>query len=190
MEPVGILVYDIPTAQKTLYHALYHRIRRAGIRVNNSVFLIRWGQKAEIEDIVKKSEERALEVYEMQKKKGIRAECPDLKRANVRVLKFDSISEEEANQMANQAMASFISGIAESLRRRVEKMKQRKEKELPAHAQRALAEKVEIAEGLITVFQLTSDVEHRLQAVKKLVAAQLGAEAVKRFLKGEKKEVA
>ena len=176
----GVLVYDIPSTQMPLYQALYNKIRWAGIRVNNSVFLVQWGQKAEIERLVASAEAQAIKTWERKKVegKGKEIEKPDIKKANVHILKFDISSKEEIDDMANQATSDYIEQVSRSFQRRLEKMKTRNEPELPLHVQKHFVTSLEIAEGLITAFQLTEDVEYRFQAVKEIIAAQLNIEAV------------
>ena len=164
----GVLVYDIPTSLAALGNRLRKLIRKVSIRVNLSVYMIQWGQKAQIEAMVARAETKS-----------------EAKVPNIRILKFDSVSDAEARDMAVQGLRDYINGIAAGLRKKVAKMQKEDMTEMEAWAQASFVKKVKEAEGLAVAFQLMEDVEPALKAVSELVEAQLSLDRVRRMLKKE-----
>ena len=48
----GMFVYDVPTANKNLYVKIWKGIRRRAIRINLSVYLIQWGAREAVQNMI------------------------------------------------------------------------------------------------------------------------------------------
>lgn len=98
----GILIYDVPTESKALYTRLSKRIYQNSIRMNLSVYLIPWGMKQRMQDII---DEAIRETGQ---------------RATVSILKFDTASKEEIERIAIECLRKDIQDTIGRLRDKIQ----------------------------------------------------------------------
>jgi len=63
----GMLIYDVPTKNKKLYVKLWKQIRRRAVRINLSVYLLKWGQKEALQDIIDQAIEEQTALIRFQR---------------------------------------------------------------------------------------------------------------------------
>lgn len=150
----GILIYDIPKGNERLYHRILSRIRRRAIQMNLSVYLMPWGQRDEIQQIID----------EARKVTG--------QYAAVSMLKFDGSDPTELTRVANECFLREIGEISRRLKERIEKARETT-KEISDRYATLVERKLRAADGLVVVFGLAQETQMALEAVKRVCRAEL-----------------
>jgi len=160
----GILMYDIPEGNQTLYFKIQAHIRRRAIRLNLSVWLFKWGMKEELE--------RLIEEVKNDKK------CVG-QTALVFIAKFDNSSHEDLQIQARACLLRDLKMIGEKIIKKVAEAKEKAE-ELGAsfdHIRSAyvkeMKKRLEEAEALAMLFCLTHDIKHAFESTQKILASEL-----------------
>jgi hypothetical protein len=83
----GLLTYDVPVTQRTVYNRLRKKIRSKTIALNWSAYLIPWGKKKEIEDILSEINSQNPNVIESGVYKFDSSQSADLEKAAQRGLR-------------------------------------------------------------------------------------------------------
>jgi CRISPR-associated endonuclease Cas2 len=158
----GILIYDVPTANQSLYHRLQTRIRRRAIRLNLSVYLFIWSYKESLEKIVEEAKK----------------EVPG-QSAVVFVAKFDNESREELRRQAKESLIRDVRGLGTRVLKAVEKAQKKAAEEskiftrLESTYTDNIKKRLEEAKALAMLFGLTHDVEHAFEATQKILASEM-----------------
>lgn len=105
-EEYGVLIYDVPTENKRLYHRILNRIRRRAIRLNLSVYLITWGMREEMQGIM---DDAMAETGQ---------------RATVNIVKFDSATNDEVERMAKEGLRRDIRNALERLTAKIAEVRE------------------------------------------------------------------
>lgn len=164
----GIVIYDIPTRSKRLYYRVHSRIRRRALQMNLSVYLFSWGQRDQLDDLIKE------------------AEADTGQKATFNILKFDTASEEKIREIAVQCLVREIGETARRIKARVNKARE-KYADIPDRSVRNFERRLEIAEGLALVFGLTTEIQDAMAAGKQIFQAEMDAlKAMREELKGGK----
>lgn len=100
----GILMYDVPVANMSLYNRIWKAIRARALHLNHSVYLIKWGEKLRIEQII---DEAVQETGQSLVAK---------------FLKFDPQENENIEAAAREALHRDISEILERLEKKINKV--------------------------------------------------------------------
>jgi hypothetical protein len=150
----GVFLYDVPTGNGRLYHRLRSRIRGIALRINLSCYLIQWGQR-----------QRVLEIVEEAKK-------VTGQYAAVSLLKFDNSDEKEIQRVAKESLTREINLIAERMQKRIAEVR-KKERVLSEACVKRVEQQLKDAESLAIVFGLTEDLSYVLETAKKTFDADL-----------------
>lgn len=170
----GVLVYDVPDGAMKLYGRLRRLICwKHALMVNKSVYLIDWGSKAQIDEIIKDAMEETGE------------------KADISMLPFDASSDDELKDMAIRAMNRMLTETKSRLKKRIEKAKLTIDAKIAAgeevpnavdiirrNQKRILSEvkrRLQQAEGLALVFGFTGEIEAAFEAVKETLSAEMEA---------------
>jgi len=153
-EEYGVLVYDVPQNNLKIYTRIQSRIRRHALRINLSVYLFKWGLKEKLEEIVE----------EARRETG--------QYAAVAIMKFDSSSEEELRRVAREALHHEIRDISRRLREKILAAEEEGERFIPDYTVSRTKKRLEEANGLAIMFNLSEDVKLALEAVEALFVAE------------------
>lgn len=99
----GVLVYDVPLTQRSLYNRLRKKIRHYGIPMTMSVYLIPWGARPEVQAILD----------------GIENEKPGVISSSI--IKFDAAEEKKLAKAAEDGLQAIIRNAKELMMKRLEK---------------------------------------------------------------------
>jgi len=152
----GILIYDVPSNNQKLYNKLRTRITRRAIRMNQSVYIMKWGMKDAIQDIVDEAFESTGQ------------------RATVCMLPFDPSSRTEILQLAKDSLINEVRNVAERLSQRVKDCLAKSE-DLPSRYFDRAKERLVEAEGLAIMFCLSQDLDAVMAAARNIFEAELSA---------------
>lgn len=98
---LGVLCYDVPVNQKSVYNKLRRAIKGYALPMTWSVYLIQWGMKNEIEEVLQ--------------------EIIQKKRIRYRILKFDDSDQQALEEACQDALRQLISQTKETLHKRLKK---------------------------------------------------------------------
>lgn len=147
----GLLVYDIPSSEKKLYGKIRKAIKGKCLRINLSVYLIPWAQKAQMESII--------------------AEAGGQNYATL--TKFDSSESEQLEVVAKRCLQEQTSKVLKSLQAEVDASVQKY-----AHVYRA-KENLAEAQAIALLFGFQPDVTALFDACKNLLSALVTSRYVK-----------
>lgn len=99
----GVLVYDVPITQRSLYNKLRKKIRRHGIPMTQSVYLIPWGSRAAVQAVLD----------------GLNSEKPNVLSSSI--IKFDQAEEKKLVQKAQDGLNTMIRNAKELMMKRLTK---------------------------------------------------------------------
>lgn len=180
LENAGMIVYDIPDGLRTFGNYLRKVLRRAGaLPVNLSVYFVNWADVPRINEIIGAAKKKyAIEIADaVQNVRGL------TRPLRVNILKFDNATAPEALQMAREGLSWHIAALHASLRKRLAKMQEEGEAELPKRVQVILIKGVLEAEAMAMSFRLMEDVGVALDTLREAVVAQINAEVATKYLK-------
>ena len=160
----GILMYDISVKKRNFADTLRRRLRRWGIRINFSVWLIDWRARAVIRKVI-------LEVEKQY----------DEKVPSIKFRKFDEESRDEADGDALEGLMQFINDTADAVMTSAKQKIEQGQKELPRRKQYDFLHRLEDIRTLAITFKLMADVEVAYDTIKKLVVAELNFEVLKKL---------
>ena len=103
-------------------------------------------------------------------------------RQRCHILKFDDSNADRVRDMAVEGLSYLIADIHASIDRRLEKMRNRAEAELPRRIQIELIRKIEEVEAHAVAFRLMESVEEALEAARSAVVAQIGADVATKYM--------
>jgi len=169
----GIFMYDIAVTKRNFADTLRRRLRRWGIRINWSVWLIDWRARAAIRKVI-------LEVEEQY----------DEKIPSIKFRKFDEESRDEADGDALEGLMQFINETADAVLDSVRKKTEKGLKELPRRKQYDFLHRLEDIKTLAITFKLMEDIEVAYETVKKLVSAELNFDVMQKLQEEKEKEEA
>jgi len=152
----GILIYDIPQNNSRLYYQLRSKISRRAIRMNLSVWLFPWGQKADLDGVI----------AEAKKATG--------QSATVAILKFDNSDQAEIERIARESLLRETHDLGKRLMERVA-VAEEKCKEVSDRYVKEVERRLQAAEGLVVLFGLTHDISVAIEAVRESVRAEVQA---------------
>jgi len=98
---LGLLTYDVPLTERSVYNKLRQRIRRVAIPLNWSAYLIPWGLRETIKQILAE----------------IQSEKPNVVSSNV--IKFDSSEEKVLMQAAERGLNQIIKNTHKQMMKRL-----------------------------------------------------------------------
>lgn len=150
----GMVVYDIPQGNQNLYQRIWHRIRRNAIRINLSVYLIPWGYRAVMQDII----EDAMEATGQ--------------KATFSILKYDKESQDEVEALAREQLNREVIDTMKRLQVKAQEYLEQG-KELPKRYLNTVNERLESAKALSVIFGLTQDVNLSMKAALDVFNAQM-----------------
>jgi len=163
----GVVIYDVPTTNMKMWYRLRNRIGAQGIRMNLSAYLVPWGRRAAIQQIV---EQARIETGQY---------------AAVSIIKFDNSEENELAKVAEQSMVRELEDIGKRLKKTVEKARENC-KDISDRYIRTVEKKLELAEGLAVVFGLTGDFKIAMDSAKQIFLAEVDALRAERSAKSGK----
>jgi hypothetical protein len=99
----GVLVYDVPLTQRSLYNRLRKKIRKYGIPMTWSVYLIPWGERSMIQSILD----------------GIESDRPNV--VSSKIIKFDPAEEKKLERAASDGLNLIIRNAKELMMKRLQK---------------------------------------------------------------------
>jgi len=169
LSEIGILHYDIPGGLNCFWYRL-QRVLRSGraLQASKSVYLVNWADVPKVQELIDGAKKAFAEKYPER--------VGGLWGLRMSFLKFDDATAEEARAMAVDGLSRLISEIGAALKARIEKMREYGEEDLPQRVKRSFAQRVQECEGLAVAFRLMEEVEVALDAVKKVVVAEVGAD--------------
>lgn len=106
----GVLVYDVPLTQRSLYNKLRKRIRKYGIPMTWSVYLIPWGERDVVQGILD----------------GIESQKPGI--VSSKIIKFDTFEEKKLAAAAHDGLNHIIKNAKELMMKRLEKAEENQNK--------------------------------------------------------------
>lgn len=179
LENAGMIVYDIPDGLRTFGNYLRKVLRRAGaLPVNLSVYFVNWADVPRINEIIGAAKKKyAIEIADAVQNLG------GHRPLRVNILKFDNATAPEALQMAREGLSWHIAALHASLRKRLAKMQEEGEAELPKRVQVILIKGVLEAEAMAMSFRLMEDVGVALDTLREAVVAQINAEVATKYLR-------
>lgn len=101
IDEVGMLVYDIPVTQRSTYNKLRRRIRRVSVPATWSCFLIPWGMKYDVEQILN----------EVTEEVGFGVEY--------RIIKFDTSDKQSYEEAAKAGFQQILEQAKKTLFKRL-----------------------------------------------------------------------
>lgn len=99
----GVLVYDVPLTQRSLYNKLRKKIRKYGIPMTWSVYLIPWGERELVQGILD----------------SIEATKPGV--VSSAIIKFDAAEEKKLARSAQDGLSLMIKNAKELMMKRLTK---------------------------------------------------------------------
>ena len=108
----GVLVYDVPLTERSLYNKLRKRIRKYGVPMTWSVYLIPWGERTVIQGILDS-------VKNTVSKNGTKSGA-----INSRIIKFDPAEESQLVRAAQDGLNLILKNAKELMMKRLEKAEQ------------------------------------------------------------------
>ncbi len=99
----GVLVYDVPLTQRSLYNKLRKKIRKFGIPMTWSVYLIPWGERDMVQAVLD----------------GINSEKPNIISSSI--IKFDASEEKKLARAAQDGLVAMIGNAKELMMKRLKK---------------------------------------------------------------------
>lgn len=150
----GMVVYDIPQGNQNLYQRIWRRIRRNAIRINLSVYLIPWGYRAIMQDII----EDAMEATGQ--------------KATFSILKYDKESQDEVEALAREQLNREVVDTMKRLQVKAQEYLEQG-KELPKRYLNTVNERLESAKALSVIFGLTQDLNVSMKAALDVFNAQM-----------------
>jgi len=151
----GVLSYDVPANQRNLYLRVRSKIRRYGLPMTWSCYLINWAQKEELTTILSNAA---------------------LQDPNVRysIVKFDDSEKEKLDRIASESLSKFLSDSRKFMLGQMKKMEENvndadKAKSSLGAARRRLTE----AKSLALAFMLSDKFEDQFNMFNKLIDAQV-----------------
>lgn len=160
--PFGILIYDIPSDNQSLYLRILARIRKRAIRLNLSVYLFLWSMKDELEKIVEEA----------------KIECPG-QNAVVFVAKFDNAEKDALCAQAKACLIRDIQGVGERLLKSVTEAQDKANEEgkdfkhLREAYVKQMKQRLEEAHGLAVLFGLTHEIKYAMETSQRVFAGEM-----------------
>ena len=151
----GVITYDIPVNQRNLYLKVRSRVRRYGLPMTMSAYLINWGHRDEIDAILSTASQADPHV-------------------NYSIVKFDGSETERLDRMAGEALSKFLSDSRKFMLGQMKKMEEdvtnaEKAKSALGAARRRLTE----AKSLALAFLLSNKFEDQFKMFEKLIDTQV-----------------
>ncbi len=186
LSDAGMIVYDVPTEVQQFGAYLRRQLRAGGaLPVNLSVYMVNWADVPRFERIIAKAKEKYAEELSAVPTVGGLQHVGDKTlygRLRCHILKFDDSSAERVTDMAIEGLSYLIADIHASIDRRLTKMRDRGEAELPRRIQLELCRKIEEVEAHAVAFRLMESVEEALDAARSAVVAQIGADVATKYM--------
>jgi len=186
LNDAGMIVYDVPTQVQQFGAYLRRQLRAGGaLPVNLSVYMVNWGDVPRFERIIEEAKEKYAEELSAIDETGGLQHVGDRTlygRLRCHILKFDDSNADRVRDMAVEGLSYLIADIHASIDRRLEKMRNRAEEELPRRIQIELVRKIEEVEAHAVAFRLMESVEEALEAARNAVVAQIGADVATKYM--------
>ena len=150
----GVLLYDVPKGNISLYQKIVKLIRSRATRINKSVWLCPWGQKEAIERLLDSEQASGGVSYGF-------------------IATHDQDKELLAER-AKQSLAREIDNIHKRIKEKIDKLeKEGQAPHLTAGQARGLRRQFKDMESALAVFKLTQDFESSLTKLQEVVTSQL-----------------
>jgi hypothetical protein len=186
LNDAGMIVYDVPTQVQQFGAYLRRQLRAGGaLPVNLSVYMVNWADVPRFERIIAEAKEKYAEELSAVDTTGGLQHVGDKTlygRLRCHILKFDDSNADRVRDMAVEGLSYLIADIHASIDRRLEKMRNRAEAELPRRIQIELIRKIEEVEAHAVAFRLMESVEEALEAARSAVVAQIGADVATKYM--------
>lgn len=144
-EEYGMVVYDVPSDNQKLYYRIWTKIRKYGIRINLSVYLIPWGYKKLCENLLNE------------------AMAETGQNATFSIMKFDGFSQDTVETLAVEQLNREVHDTMTRLHEKAEEYIING-KDLPQRYLNTVKGRLDTAKALAVVFGITGDVEMSIQA--------------------------
>lgn len=146
----GMLVYDVPTKNKTLYLRLWKAIRRRGVRINLSVYLVLWGTRDSLQVIIDEAIDETGQT------------------ALVKFLRFHPDETEDIENWAVDCLSRDIRDIVRRLQKRIAKSEEENEDIHPRFF-RKLKEDLSNFETLAVMFGFEGNIDGVMETTRKTI---------------------
>jgi len=148
----GMVVYDIPSNCQNLYMRIWKRIRKYAIRINLSVYLIPWGNRLFLKNLIEE------------------AEAATGQKATFAIMKYDEASKNDVEVLAREHLNREIVDTVKRLEVKVlECLEQGKD--LPKAYLNEVQDRLDAAKSLSVIFGLTEDIDLAMQAALRVFNA-------------------
>lgn len=172
LSDAGMIVYDVPDSHRDFRNFLRRKLRDGrALPVNKSVYAVKWGDVPRYEAIIAHAKRK----HEIENDWMLQ----------IHIIKFDDVTAEKAGEMALIAMRQMIGQVRASLAAKLKKMEAKGEHEFSRTVQISFVRKLVEVENLAMAFAMSDDVEIALEAARRAVEAQIGAEVAEKFLKNK-----
>jgi len=149
----GMCVYDIPSDCKNLYMRIWKRIRKYAICINLSVYLIPWGNRLFLQNIIEE------------------AEAATGQKASFSIMKYDVDSKNDVEVLAREQLNREITDTIKRLEvKAMECLEQGKD--LPKVYLDEVQDRLDAAKSLSVIFGLVEDIDLAMQAALKVFNAR------------------
>jgi len=161
-EPMGVLCYDVPVTQRSVYNKLRRQIKGYCLPMTWSVYLIHWSMKDDVERILK----------EIQEEKNM--------RIRYRILKFDDSDQKALDDACKDAFQHLIAQSKETLMSRLQKQEEKlaeleDKKDWEKNSLWSVAQarkKLDEARRLALLFNMSDVMEFGFMSLEKLLDAK------------------
>jgi hypothetical protein len=141
----GMVVYDIPSNCQNLYMRIWKRIRKYAIRINLSVYLIPWGNRLFLQNIIEE------------------AEAATGQKATFSIMKYDVDSKADVEVLAREQLNREITDTIKRLE--VKALECLEEgKDLPKAYLNEVQDRLDAAKSLSVIFGLVEDIDLAMNA--------------------------
>jgi hypothetical protein len=147
----GTLIYDIPAKNTKTYDKVKRIMGAYALPMNLSVYLIPWGSKGKIEDLLKQT---------------ITHDC------DIKFIKFDTASAEELEKTVEVSLRKLIDQIYHRITEKIQEIRSKSEGQ-QYDFKYEINKRISDVEVLTTFFGMTQDIAEGIEAVKKLYQMQV-----------------
>lgn len=141
----GMVVYDIPSNCQNLYMRIWKRIRKYAIRINLSVYLIPWGNRLFLKNLIEE------------------AEAATGQKATFAIMKYDEASKNDVEVLAREQLNREITDTIKRLE--VKALECLEEgKDLPKAYLNEVQDRLDAAKSLSVIFGLVEDIDLAMKA--------------------------
>ena len=152
----GILMYDVPTTNMALYNRIWKAIRARAIKLNHSVYLLKWGHRMRMQQLI---DEAVAETGQ---------------NLVAKFMKFDEAEQDNVENIAKEALRRDISEIVQRIRKKVDDATADQEdvKDIPDLYWKKQNKLLKQVAALAVMFGFEQDIDGVLEQAKSLVEVQ------------------